>query len=1133
MSEISSRIATLSPEQLARLSHELKAKQGSRAQEIPRRREGDHCPLSFSQQRLWFLDQLAPANAAYHVPSALRLSGPLSLAGLKQAFSEIIRRHEVLRTTFDIVDRQPVQVVGPVFDLRLPTIDLQGLNHTEQEACTLKLATQHAMAPFDLWRGPLLRACLLRINEREHVLLAAMHHIVSDGWSLGLLIREVATLYEAFSQGRSSPLPELAIQYADFARWQREWLAGARLQEQLEYWKQQLAEAPILALPSDRPRPSVQSFAGAKCSRVLSESLCAGLKELSRQTGATLYMTMLAGFHALLHRYAQQARILTGTPVANRTAENDPLIGFFVNTLVLSSNFADDPSFVIHLERLRRQALVAYSHQDLPFELLVDELHLTRDLNYNPLFQVMFSWDEAGWNELELQGLEVESVPMEFPISQFDLTLSVGESRAQLRCDMQYNTALFEEATVNRMLGHYEELLHSVVREPQQRVSRLSLLSGGERQQLLRAWHETAMEYESAATLSQLFERQVERDAGAIAVVSGEREVSYGELNERANRVGNYLRELGVGAEWRVGLLLERGVEMVVGLLGIIKAGAAYVPLDPSYPQARLEYMLQDAAVSVVLTERRLQRLASEVAATTESVQTVLSLDEAWAAEAEASGGNLGVTVDSENLAYIIYTSGSTGQPKGVMVTHRNVARLFAATENSFAFDNRDVWTLFHSYAFDFSVWEMWGALLYGGRLVIVPYWVSRSPKEFYEMLVRERVTVLNQTPSAFRQLCQIDEQSTPDVQHALALRLVIFGGEALDFASLGQWFRDHGDELPRLVNMYGITETTVHVTERCVRAIDLTGNSGSLIGRPIADLSGCVLDQYMELLPQGVPGELYVGGAGVARGYLGQPELTAARFVPDPLSGRQGARLYRTGDLVRYRAPDELEYLGRVDQQVKIRGFRIELGEIEAVLKQHGGVREVLVIDRELQREERQLVAYVVGQTETPPTAGELRDHVRGNLPEYMVPSAFVFLPALPLSPSGKIDRRALPLPEKEPAQPKFPSAPLSEIEQTISSVWRQVLQVDEVSVHENFFDIGGHSLLMVQVQRNLANVLEKEIQLVDLFKYSTISSLANYLDENGHKPAASTPGAQKEKLQAGQLRLQKLKLQQAARIR
>ena len=588
-------------------------------------------PLSFSQQRMWFIDQLSPANAAYHVPAAIRLSGPLNLAALAQAISEIVRRHEILRTTFVVAEGKPAQIVGPALYLSLSITSLEGLTKAEQEIYTHKLATKHATTAFDLSRGPLLRTSLLRLNDREHVLLVAMHHIVSDGWSLGLLIREVAALYEAFSQGRSSPLPDLAIQYADFARWQREWLSGPRLEEQVKYWKQQLGDAPILALPMDSPRPSVQTFQGMSCSFLLSESLCAALQELSRQSGATMFMTMLAAFHALLHRYAQQATILTGTPVANRTrAETEPLIGFFVNTLVLRSDFADDPSFVTHLERVRRQALGAYGHQDLPFEWLVEELQLARDLSYNPLFQVMFSWEEAAWSELGLAGVEVSAVAVANQTSQFDLTLTVGEWGGGLRCALQYNTALFTDESVSRMLGHYEELLRSVVREPQQRVSRLQLLSWGERQQLLREWNETAVEYEATATLGELYERQVERAEQVVAVVSGEREVTYGELNEGANRVARYLRELGVGAEGRVGLLLERGVELVVGLLGIIKAGAAYVPLDPSYPVVRLEYMLRDAAVSVVLTEQRLRQLAHEVAA---GAATVLCLDEAWAAE--------------------------------------------------------------------------------------------------------------------------------------------------------------------------------------------------------------------------------------------------------------------------------------------------------------------------------------------------------------------------------------------------------------------------------------------------------------------------------------------------------------------
>jgi amino acid adenylation domain-containing protein len=1122
MSEISSRIATLSPEQLATLSLALKARQG-RAQEIPRRIAGDRCPLSFSQQRLWFLDQLTPANAAYHVPSTLRLSGPLNLAGLKQAFSEIMRRHEVLRTTFAIVAGQPVQVVSPTFDSLLPTIDLQGLNHTEQEACTLKLATQHAMAPFDLSRGPLLRTSLLRINEQEHILLAAMHHIVSDGWSLGLLIREVATLYEVFSQGQSSALPELAIQYSDFARWQRDWLAGERLEEKLKYWKQQLAEAPMLALPTDRSRPSVQSFEGARCSLVLSESLSAALKELSRQTGATLFMTMLAGFHTLLHRYSQQARILTGIPVANRTAETEPLIGFFVNTLVLSSDFADDPSFVTHLERLRRQALAAYTHQDLPFELLVDELQLARDLSYNPLFQVMFIWDEAEWNELELAGLEVNSVVVENPSSQFDLTLTVAESAGQLRCAMQYSTALFAEAGISRMLAHYEELLRSVVREPQQRVSRLSLLSGGERQQLLREWNETAVEYEAGVTLSQLFERQVKRDGAAVAVVSGEREVTYGELDERANRVARHLRELGVGAEGRVGLLLERGIDMVVGLLGIIKAGAAYVPLDASYPQARLEYMLKDAAVSVVLTERRWQRLASEVAEAAGSVQTVLSMDDAWAEGSKlGSGANLRVTVDSENLAYIIYTSGSTGQPKGVMNTHHGICNRLLWMQDAYQLTVNDRILQKTPFSFDVSVWEFFWPLLTGARLVMAEPGGHQSPAYLRRIIEQEQITVMHFVPAMLQVFLE-----EPGLERCTSLRKVMCSGEALSFELQERFFARLGAELH---NLYGPTEAAVDVTYWACEQV--SGRNVVPIGKPIANTQIYILDRNYEPVPVGVAGELHIAGVGLARGYHRQPGLTAKKFVANPFSREPGARLYKTGDLARYLADGSIEFLGRIDQQVKLRGFRIELGEIEAVLRQHAGVRETVVIDRELKKRERQLVAYVVGQTETPPTAGELRDHVRGNLPEHMVPSAFVFLPALPLSPSGKIDRRALPLPDKEPGEVRLPSAPFTELERAISTVWQDVLQLDQAGVHDNFFDIGGHSLLMVQVQRKLAETIKQDIQLVDLFKYPTINSLAKHLGQNGRQPLASQHGPQKEKLRLGLNRLQKLKLKQAARI-
>ncbi len=1079
MSEVSSRIATLSPEQLARLSQQLKAKKsskGSKAREIPRRAEGDHSPLSFSQQRLWFLDQLTPANASYHIPSALRLSGPLNLAGLKQAFSEIIRRHEVLRTTFVTVDGQPVQVVGPAFEPPLPTIDLQGLNHTDQQSCTLNLATQHVMAPFDLSHGPLLRTTLLRITEREHVLLAAMHHIISDAWSLDVLISELAALYEAFSRGQSSPLPELTIQYADFAHWQRDWLDGARLEEKLKYWKEQLAEAPLLALPTDRPRPSVQTFDGARCIRVFSESLGPALKELGRQTGATLFMTMLAGFHTLLHRYAQQARILTGIPVANRTAETESLIGFFVNTLVLSSDFADDPSFVTHLERLRQRALGAYTHQDLPFELLVDELKLARDLSYNPLFQVMFIWDDAEPSKLELAGLEIGGVTTENLTAPFDLTVTAGEIEGQLRCAMQYNTALFDETSISRMLGHYEELLRSVVEAPQQRVSRLSLLSDGERRQLLREWNETAVDYETEVTLVELFERQVERDPAAIAVVSGEQQVTYKELNERANRVARHLQELGVGPEGRVGLLLERGIEMVVGLFGIIKAGAAYVPLDPSYPLARLEYMVRDAALNVVLTERRSQQFAREVAG---SVGEVLSLDESWAEQ--ESGANLAVTIDSENLAYIIYTSGSTGQPKGVMNTHRGVCNRLLWMQDAYHLTVADRILQKTPFSFDVSVWEFFWPLLTGARLVMAEPGGHQNPDYLRRIIAQEHITILHFVPAMLQLFLE-----EPGLEQLESLRKVMCSGEALPFELQERFFARLGAELH---NLYGPTEAAIDVTYwACERT---SGRKIVPIGKPIANTQIYILDRNYEPVPAGVAGELHIAGVGLARGYHGQPGLTAEKFVANPFSDEPGARFYKTGDLARYLADGSIEFLGRIDNQVKLHGLRLELGEIETALSEYPDVNAAVVVPRNDESGHQRLVAYILPANKLL-SVQDLRRALAQRLPDYMVPSVFVLLEELPRLPNGKIDRGSLPAPDGVLVHsPGVYTAPRTAIEQTLADIWQQVLGRKQLGIHDSFFELGGDSILAIQIVAR-ANQAGLKLSPKLIFRHQTIADLA-----------------------------------------
>jgi amino acid adenylation domain-containing protein len=952
---------------------------GSRASRIPRRTATDAAPLSFSQQRLWFIEQLTPGTAAYNMPLALRLSGRLDLAALARSLNEIVRRHDALRTSFPAQEGRPQQRVAPSLSLVLPLIDLRSLPDGKRDAEFQRLAIEEARQRFDLARGPLLRASLLRVGAEEHLLLLTVHHIVADGWSLGVLFRELGTLYAAFVEGRSSPLPELPIQFADFALWQRNWLRGEILERQLAYWQQQLAGAPaVLSLPTDFPRPPAQSFRGARHWYSLSPSLTAALKQLSQSEGATLFMTVLAALQTLLARCTGQTDIVVGSPIANRNrTEIEGLIGFFVNALVLRTDLSGDPSFREVLRRVREVALSAYAHQDLPFERLVEELQPERSLGHQPMFQVVFSLLNAPKASMTFGGLTLSSLELDRGNTKFDLTWFMEEQDGALHGVLEYSTDLFEAPTIVRLVGHFQVLLEGIAADPDQRLSRLPLLTTRERQQLLTGvdWVSGPVVCSEAPELCvhQLFEVQAARAPEAVALVFESEQFTYAALNARANQIAHHLRSLGVGPEVRVGLCLERSLEMVVGVLAILKAGGGYVPLDPAAPRERLAFLLEDATISVLLTQQRLRdRLPARAAA-------VISMDDPAAPWSTASRENPVSAAGPDSLAYVIYTSGSTGRPKGVLVTHAHVARLFAATDSWFRVGPQDVWTLFHSIAFDFSVWELWGALMYGGRLVVVPYWISRSPEAFLELLSRERVTVLNQTPSAFYQLIQAEEE-TSDLP--LALRLVIFGGEALSLPRLRPWFARHGDAVPQLVNMYGITETTVHVTYRPLSAADLERGAGSMIGVPIPDLRVYLLDRHLEPVPVGMAGELYVGGAGVARGYLDRPELTAERFIPDPFSDETGARLYRSGDLARWLADGDLEYLGRADDQVKIRGFRIELGEIAAVLAQHPGVRECVVLAREDPSEpasgagEKRLVAYIVPR---PDAALEPREEPSG----------------------------------------------------------------------------------------------------------------------------------------------------------
>ncbi|NET09553.1 MAG: amino acid adenylation domain-containing protein, partial [Symploca sp. SIO2B6] len=1056
-------------------------------------------PLSYSQQRLWFLDQFQPNSALYNITIALRLAGTLNITALEQSLQAIIERHEALRTNFISVEGEATQIIHPETSWRLSVVELTHLSTNEQEATAQQLAQQQAIQPFELEKESLIRATLIVLSETEHILCVCMHHIVSDGWSTGVLLQELTKLYNGYIQGLSSSLTPLPIQYADFAIWQRKWLQGDVLESQLSYWKNQLADAPnLLSLPTDRPRPAVQTFRGKHQEFTICAQLTSQLTKLSQEQGVTLFMLLLTAFNILLHRYSGQEDILIGSPIANRNqSEIEGLIGFFVNTLVLRTQIEGNPSFKELLTQVREIAMAAYSHQDLPFEMLVEALQPERDLSYTPLFQVMFFLYNESLSQLNLTGLKLSPLTVESQTSKFDLTL-VMEKRADVLVGVwEYNTDLFDASTIKRITGHFITLLEGIVSNPQQRIWQLPLLKEVEQQQLLIDWNNKQVNYPQNKCIHQLFEDIVERTPNAIALVFENQQLTYQQLNCRANQLAHYLQSVGVGADVMVGLCVERSLNMIVGILGILKAGGAYVPLDPDYPTERLSFMLEDAQVSVIVTQQQL------VESLRQDQARVICLDTNWETIAQNSDSNLANTATANNLAYIIYTSGSTGKPKGVLVNHSNVVRLFAATDDWYNFNSQDVWTLFHSYAFDFSVWEMWGALLYGGRLVVVPYLITRSPESFYDLLSQEKVTILNQTPSAFRQLIQV-EQSTTTTKN-LNLRLVIFGGEALEFNSLKPWLERHGDQKPQLVNMYGITETTVHVTYRPLSLADLDG-AASVIGRPLQDLQVYLLDEYLQPVPMGVPGEMYVGGAGVTRGYLNRSELTAQRFISNPFTDNPQARLYKTGDLARYLPNGELEYLGRIDNQVKIRGFRIELPEIEALLTQHPNVWESVVLVREDEPGDKRLVAYAVPHSQTSVTAAQMRQFLETKLPAYMVPNAFVILESLPLTANGKINRRALPAPDLKSQLTQKYVAPQTATEEMLAQIWGQILKVELVGIHDNFFELGGHSLLATKLISKIRNAFQVELSLRELFSASTLIQLSQCIEQLKRQNSSST---------------------------
>ncbi len=1061
---------------------------------------GAEHPLSFAQQRLWFLDQMLPASGTYNVPILLRLRGHLETAALNQAITEILARHDSLRTIFRAVDGRPVQVITEPYPFVLPVTDLTHLPEEEREAEALRMAREEARRPFDLESGPLFRARLMRTDETGHLLFINVHHIVFDGWSVGVLTSDLSALYAGFLSRRESPLPPPAFQYADFADWQQRRLGGGGLEAQLSYWTEQLGGGPlpVLDLPTDRPRPPVQTYAGATRTIRLPKELADGLKALGHREGASLFMVLLALFKVLLYRYTNQGDILVGTPVANRTrVETEGLIGFFVNTLVLRSRVAGETSFRDLLMQVRRVALEAYAHQDVPFEQLVEALHPARSLDRSPLFQVMFILQNARMEMPVLPGLEVTSVELDNSAAKFDLTLGAMEDRDELAVTMEYNTDLFDPDRVDRMLLHYRSLLEAAVADPDRPVADLPLLTEAERQRVLVEWNATDSPYPAEGTVAELFAAQVTRTPDAPALLYGGLSLTYRELNRRADRLAYHLRRLGVGPEVVVGVCLDRSPDLVVALLGVVKAGGAYLPLDPAYPRERLAFMLQDSEAPVLITRRSL-RAGLETGGV-----TVVDLDEPEAAEGqEGNADHVESGATPESLFYVVYTSGSTGRPKGVLATQQAAINRFAWMWNAFPFREGEVCCQKTSISFVDAVWEIWGPLLRGVPLVLVPDAEARDPQSLIDALQRHRVSRLVLVPSLLQAMldgCEEAGWTLPD------LTLWVSSGEALS-AELARRFRDRMPHA-RLLNLYGSSEVAADVTwfDAAQTPTDLAMVP---IGRPIANARIYILDPERRPVPVGVPGELYVGGLGLARGYHRRPDLTAERWVTDPFSDQPEARLFRTGDLARYRPDGTIEYLGRRDHQVKIRGVRVELGEIEAVLAEQSAVREAVVTA--VQREDGPvLVAYVVPAGDGETLARDWRAFLRSRLPESMVPANMIMLEALPLTPNGKVDRLALPepglgRPDSEPER----VAPRTPVEQAVAEIWQEILKRPDLSIHDGFFELGGHSLHATRVIAHIHRRLGVKLPLQALFEWPTVAGLSTCIErerDGGDRNAVS----------------------------
>ena len=1057
--------------------------QGIAAPSIKPRARSEPAPLSFAQERLWFLEQLEPESSVYNICRAYRLLGNLNTSALEASLNEIISRHETLRTAFRLVDGRPVQVVQPIQNISIEYVDLRAIPDNERDAEIQRRIKADLHCAFDLSAGFLLRSTLLRAGDQEHVLILMTHHAAFDAWSMGILTRELWTLYQAFSNGNPSQLEPLPVQYSDYAVWQRDWLQGEVLKAQLLYWKEHLKNLPILNLPTDQPRKARQSFHGARVTITLPEELTRALNEMSHRHGVTPFMTLLAGFQVLLYRYTGQEDVVVGSPVANRRRpELEGLIGFFVNSLVLRGDLSGNPSFRNLLLRTRDLCIAAGTNQDLPFEKLVQELQPERDQSRNPLFQVMFVLQNATRPFTGIPSLRIEPMEVTTTRSPFDLSLFLRERAGKYIGHIEYSTDLFNRDRIDRMASHFQTLLGAIVADPDQPIATLPILTEAERRQMLIEWNDTGADYPKNKCIHQLFEEQVERTPEAIAVKFEDQQITYRELNQRANQLAHQLMTLGIGPEKLVGVCIERSIEMVVGLLGILKAGGAYVPLDPAYPDVRLRFMVEDSQAFVLLTteatiESRRSRMENghSLFATLDPRLQIVSLDRDSVTASQRNDKIAKSEVKSSNLAYIIYTSGSTGQPKGVAIEHRNAVNLLHWAKTVYGKNELAGVFASTSICFDLSVFELFVPMTCGGKVILA--WNALS---LHDLAAKQEITLINTVPSVMTQLLKLSP--LPET-----VRVVNLAGERLKLELVENLYKQASVE--KVYDLYGPSETTTYSTFAL-----RTTEGPTTIGRPVANTCVFILDSRLQPVPVGVEGELYIGGDGLARGYLNRPEMTSEQFVRPPFNELCAKRLYRTGDQARYQADGNIEFLGRTDNQVKIRGYRIEPGEIEAVLNQHPTIKESVVLARE---PDLNLIGYFVPKAASP-IISELRNFLREKLPDYMVPPLLVELEILPLLPNGKIDRIALQSPDN--MGPELKEAYVearTQVEELLAQIWGEILMVRAMSIHDNFFELGGHSLLAIQIISRVREAFQKDVPLSALFDAPTVAGLAATIEK------------------------------------